>query len=421
MKKIKLIENLLFNSNLSFLEVGDIIWANRYQTEKEKEAIEEGHRTGPFIVIRKTKRKIYALACSGTKSKNLYDIARVKIPKNSYHFTKDCYVYVSKLVLLHKEQYLWNLEHLNNLDLNNIYKRIYLVDKKVKKIKHFPKRKRKFYYTCGDIILYNNLLFYIKEVEKKYYNTIPLQKLKKENAPIKINGVSYGFNFHGEKKIKLHSKIDLINSADNTTHKLILSFEKKREQELEERKKINRGKLIAFDKKHYFIYGEYQNKLLAYKIYLDKDATKSMIKIKIHNGDYYTKFEEDNLNQTSTMKIVRIASEEEIKEMKKLKQELVKKQKPQKLEMKNKEFQEGTILIENKTLNRFVILKRHHNEILYVSLIEPREYKRYNFENPGRINCEVLEKMNDFDFYNITMEQEIKKRIDKFNNKQKQK
>lgn len=89
MGKITLLKHLLFKSNLSFLEVGDIIWANRYLTEVEKETMEEGHQTGPFIVIRKTKRKVYALACTGTKSKNPYDIIRMKIPKDSYSFHKD--------------------------------------------------------------------------------------------------------------------------------------------------------------------------------------------------------------------------------------------------------------------------------------------------------------------------------------------
>lgn len=75
-----------------------------------------------------------------------------------------------------------------------------------------------------------------------------------------------------------------------------------------------------------------------------------------------------------------------------------------------KEFQTGYILIEEKTLNRFVILKRCNNEILYTSLTTLREYRIFNFENPGRINCKVLEKMNEFTFYTISNEEEVKKK-----------
>lgn len=420
MGKIIILKHLLFKSNLSFLAVGDIIWANRYLTEAEKETMEEGHQTGPFIIILKTKWKVYALACTGTKSKNPYDIIRMMLPKNSYTFSKDCYVYVGRLVLLHQEQYLKVVGHLNTSDLNRIYKRMFLINKNLGKVKYFPKRKIKFIYTYGDVILYNKQLFYIKEENEEYYITIPLQKLKNEEALIKINGVSYGFNFHGEKKISKKAKIELINTTDNFTHQRILSYEKRRIKELAEIRKLNRGKLITCNNKYYFIYGEYQNKLLVYQIYLDKDATKNMIKIKIRNGDYYTKFEEILLNPSSTMQIVRIALEEEIQEIKRQRQEYHKKRNGKKAGIIKKEYQTGCILIEDKTLNRFVILKRCNNEILYVSLSVPREYRRYNFENPGRINCEVLEKMDDFAFYNITREQEVKKRVEKFINKHKQ-
>ena len=39
------------NSKLSDIVEGDIIWARRYKNEKEKQAIPDGHREGPFIVL----------------------------------------------------------------------------------------------------------------------------------------------------------------------------------------------------------------------------------------------------------------------------------------------------------------------------------------------------------------------------------
>ena len=40
------------NNDLSFLNVGDIIWARRYKTEEEKNKIKIGHQESPYVVIK---------------------------------------------------------------------------------------------------------------------------------------------------------------------------------------------------------------------------------------------------------------------------------------------------------------------------------------------------------------------------------
>ena len=48
--KFKLYEK--FNgSSLDFLDVGDVIWANRYVNLDDKENFEIGHEKGPFVII----------------------------------------------------------------------------------------------------------------------------------------------------------------------------------------------------------------------------------------------------------------------------------------------------------------------------------------------------------------------------------
>ena len=60
-KQIKINKKAILEVN-----VGDIIWAKRYHTEEEKLEILEGHREGPFLVIKKISK---GLICSYGTSK----------------------------------------------------------------------------------------------------------------------------------------------------------------------------------------------------------------------------------------------------------------------------------------------------------------------------------------------------------------
>ena len=43
------------NDDLSFLNVGDIIWAKRYKNDEEKNKLGIGHQESPFVIIKKKK------------------------------------------------------------------------------------------------------------------------------------------------------------------------------------------------------------------------------------------------------------------------------------------------------------------------------------------------------------------------------
>ena len=44
---------MIENSDLSLLNIGDIILAKRYKTTEEKERISKGHLSGPYVIIKK--------------------------------------------------------------------------------------------------------------------------------------------------------------------------------------------------------------------------------------------------------------------------------------------------------------------------------------------------------------------------------
>ena len=44
--------------NIEKIKLGDILWAKRFKNKLEKSSIPEGHQYGPFIVIKKTNKRV---------------------------------------------------------------------------------------------------------------------------------------------------------------------------------------------------------------------------------------------------------------------------------------------------------------------------------------------------------------------------
>ena len=60
------------NNDLSFFNVGDIIWAKRYLTLVEKKKIKKGHQESPYVIIKKQVKKymVYNVQVILTKKLN---------------------------------------------------------------------------------------------------------------------------------------------------------------------------------------------------------------------------------------------------------------------------------------------------------------------------------------------------------------
>ena len=81
-------------------------------------------------------------------------------------------------------------------------------------------------------------------------------------------------------------------------------------------KTIKRGCLVKYQDNYYYIFGEYQDTFLAYKIYLSDYKDDSMLKIEINRWLYFTKFEEIKLTKANDLKMIRLAKEEETEKIK---------------------------------------------------------------------------------------------------------
>ena len=94
-------------NTFSSLNVGDIIWARRYTNEEEKNKLEPGHFESPFIIIKKTKQKLYGVLCTSKAHKD----CRIKhwyypLGRFTSHLSKNTFVSLRSIGILEDKQFI---------------------------------------------------------------------------------------------------------------------------------------------------------------------------------------------------------------------------------------------------------------------------------------------------------------------------
>ena len=111
---------------LNKVKVGDIIIAKRYDNIIEKYKIKKGHRIGPFIVIYKKGKKLYALSCtSNNKNSNAY----IKL-NSTYNFNKETYLNLKDYKIIKNKHFIKIIDKLSKNDLNKVIKKCKQFNKK---------------------------------------------------------------------------------------------------------------------------------------------------------------------------------------------------------------------------------------------------------------------------------------------------
>lgn len=389
MKFLKKLKQLFFHSHLSKLKVGDIILARRYRNDEEKNNILEGHRESPFIIIKKTLFKVYALECSSILGNVFSPLLKLKISSYKYKIKKDSYVYLGRLDLLDKTRFITKIDSLDDLDLNRIYKGIYLVCKYIKTIK-LPNFK--FTYDIGDIVEYNQKLYYIHNKDDLNYYVWMIKEAKKDLNTVLINHKNYYF-YTNKTSISKKESLILVNMADDRMQEVIYAKYQKLVKELQNRGIVNRGKLIVVNGSYYYIYGEYQNYFLVYKMYLK--FSSEYFKIEIHGGYYYTLFEEEKIKKNEKIIIKRVATEIEMDDIKNFRKLMKIKPKKNREVTMFKRLKIGYIVIDTYSLNQYIIVDRGP-DFLVLSSLDELNFYFFNLRNNSRF--EVVDHYNNFKF-----------------------
>jgi len=374
------------------LKIGDIIWAKRYQTLKEKNKIQEGHQEGPFVIIGKTFNKVYALQCTSNKiidkCKNYY----FELNKDKYNLDKNTYAITFHDCIVIKKQFIRKISKLDKKDLNLLYKILYIVSNFSDKL-HLKKYKYKN--DIGDIIEFNDKLYYILSIDNKYFYVHKINKNPKAKYPIVINDSIYSFNFKYLEKISKKENIKLIDISDLSIVEMV---EKRKEEILNPGFKFKRGSLVSSDNKFYYIYGEYKEQWLVYNVY--RDSFKGNFEqITINRGRYYTDFKEDTINKNKELKFMRIATNEEIEIIKKSKQSY-KTPKTNNIVF-HKKIKEGTILLHEKKDEKYIVIRRNNNTIYFVLFDNYKNIIKYELES--NIPFSIYGSIDKFELQNIKL------------------
>ena len=98
----------LFLETLKYHNIGDVIWAKRYDFDFEKDIISSGHQMGPYIVVGKTEDKLICLYCTGKYKKNELELSDYDF------FNKETYVQTYQIRAIDFESYSFDNYYYHN-------------------------------------------------------------------------------------------------------------------------------------------------------------------------------------------------------------------------------------------------------------------------------------------------------------------
>ena len=232
----------------------------------------------------------------------------------------------------------------------------------------FTSVKLGFNIAIGDIIKYNNDLYYIFDIDDIKYYCYKVFITKTENRySIILNNIIYNFNYIKVFEIPKNKKVLFINFANSNKQKLILVHKDNKLKELSRFNILERGKIIRYKRLYYYIYNEYKNNLIVFRIYNTYD--KKLECITINDRKYYSNLRELIIYKNDFIKVIDTASIEEMDNIRDLKK-VLKEEKADDFKRRNikpqvdfKYYVPFTLINDIYTLDKYVIVKRDKNRI----------------------------------------------------------
>lgn len=401
------------NDDLSFLNVGDIIWARRYQTEEEKEKIRKGHRESPYVVIKKTKTKVYALQCTSNPHQEIkWNMLYYHLGRLNYELDKNSYISCLSVYELKEIQFVEMIGSLNEYDLNQLKKQLYILINSDVKIKpNIEKKYLDFKVGIGDIILYKGTRYYINSINDKEYETYRLRKNIKKGKSILINNTYYSFIFEKQEIIKIKAKYELVDTFNTGEIEMINNYKSSYLKRLEDkifRKSLRVGAIIEYNDNMFYVYDEDDEFLFVYRIFFNSVSEKGMADVLVKNGVFRTFFNTSKIKKEKLKengyRIRRCASNEEIE----YNSMIFKLPKNQRIKMRKELHNYNSkrkiddfvpmVILKNKNNNKYyLILSREGNVIEIVNINDMKDL--YYFE--------LDKEQSLFDYYRILSKQEF--------------
>ena len=308
------------DNDLSFLNVGDIIWAKRYKNDEEKSRIKMGHQESPYVIIKKSKGKVYALQCTSNPHWEIqWKMAYYPLGKLNYEMKKNSFINCMVVYELKEIQFVEMIGHLNDVDLNQLKKQLYILKNSDFKVKpDIEEKYLDFKIGIGDVILYNGNKYYIDSIKGRSYEVYRLKKHPKVSDRLLIGNTYYSFIFRNIEKIKIRSKYDLVDTFNTGEIEIINKYKEKNLKLLEKRmpNSLRVGSLIDYKNRMFYVYEKRDDYVNCYEIYSNEVFEEGMADILVKGGIYKTFFATVTIPieklDDNGYKIRRCASSEEI-------------------------------------------------------------------------------------------------------------
>lgn len=184
---------------LPLLHIGDIIYAYRYDNEKEKNLMRQGHDSGPYVVIGFDNKKV--IGAPLTSSENERKSIQVANDMKIFSRNKNSYMSLSKIKTIDSKSFI-NMAHkrLNNDDLKKIKKiinfnNIHYSDRGKKKS---LTRKFNLYFEEGDIAFIKSDIgligIVLSKMKDNKYVLVPSNGYKRNTNYINLSQIKIDYS-----------------------------------------------------------------------------------------------------------------------------------------------------------------------------------------------------------------------------------
>lgn len=330
--------NLYIIKKFKNLEPGDVIYANRYRTKKEKDNILIGHKAGPYLIIKIDYDKLYCLygtSVKPTKQKEQsFYKCKSKYKKEINNSYVDSYFCLDYMEVIDSNRYLGKKYNLKSGEFNKIYKlikqnkNIKIIDKtsssvnKKKKSKKIDKESRSLPYEVknGDIIKKEHCYLVIDKEESK----LKCLLLNEEESKLKNGMISNqlsNLEFSEFIEIEQDESLEFVYHIKNDLLNYII---KKHNEHLTQISIAQRGSILLFDDKIYYVYSREGQRFLTYE--LREEEVNDFIRVFINNKSFYINFESmTTIDYKDNYLIKLLATDSDMKEIKEIREKYLRK------------------------------------------------------------------------------------------------
>ena len=228
------------------LQKGDMMWAKMPLSNKELEKIEENHRIRPYLIVEKDKNYFICYQSSSKSRTKFNNYEEYFVNKFKYNKKKDSWIDLTKTFEIPMNNIKSEYIRLDEFDIREIEKRLSIeFNRGNKSILKFCTL---IYVDVGNVIIKENMQYYVYAEDNIFIYCLKIQKKKEENLnTIIINKKTYYADFNEKISIKRNEKMKIINIANNDEILII-------ESQMNNFKKSNRNKFDYEIKKREIVF-----------------------------------------------------------------------------------------------------------------------------------------------------------------------